>query len=136
MFGPTPIIDALLMPRHASKRKRRPFAAGGTGARIAQMRRDRGISQAELAEAIGLNQRTVSFYETGDLRIPAETLLRFADVLKVSIYELLGRAASSRSVKNPKLWKALQKLEALPPRDQKVVLRYLDAVARDSNGRS
>ncbi len=128
------IIVSDPMPRHASKRKRRPFAAGGTGARVAQARRERGLSQGELAEAIRVTQRIVSFYETGNVRIPAETLLKIAEVLKVSVYELLGRAASSRSPKNPRLWKALRKVEALPRRDQRAVLRYIELLAGSSNG--
>jgi hypothetical protein len=53
------------------------------------------------------------------------------------VYELLGRAtASPRAPKNKKLWKVLEKIESLaPPHDQKAVLRYIDAVAKDSNGR-
>jgi hypothetical protein len=65
---------------------------------------------------------------------PIDTLVKIADVLKVSVYEILGRAASNRAPKNKKLWKVLERLEALPPHDQKVVLRYIDAVAKDSNG--
>jgi hypothetical protein len=76
----------------------------------------------------------MSYYEKGTTRIPPDTLLKIADVLKVSIYEILGRAASNRAPKSKKLWKVLEKLESLAPHDQKVVLRYIDAVAKDANG--
>ena len=84
---------------------------------------------------MGVTQRVMSYYESGRTRIPAEMLLRIADALKISVYEILGRAASNRSPKNKKLWKVLEKLEAMPPHDQKVVIRYIDAVARTGNGR-
>lgn len=100
------------------------------GERLAELRRTRGLSQTELAERIGLTQRVMSHYEKGQTRIPGEVLLKIADVLKVSVYELLGRASSGRSPKDKKLWKAFEVLESLPPRDQKVVLRTLDAVAQ------
>ena len=81
---------------------------------------------------IGDTQWMVSCYESERIRIPAGMLLKIADVLKVSVYELLGRASSGRAPRDKKLWKVLEKLEALAPRDQKVVLRTIDALARAS----
>jgi transcriptional regulator with XRE-family HTH domain len=107
----------------------------GPGDRLSRFRRERGISQSELAGRVGITQRIMSYYENGRTRIPAEMLLKMADALKISVYEILGRATSSRSPKNKRLWKVLEKLEAMPSHDQKVVLRYIDAVARTGNGR-
>ena len=84
---------------------------------------------------MGITQRIMSYYENGRTRIPAEMLLKIADALKISVYEILGRATSNRAPKNKKLWKVLEKLEAMPSHDQKVVLRYIDAVARTAGGR-
>jgi hypothetical protein len=54
-------------------------------------------------------------------------------VLNVSVCELLGRATTSRRApKNKKLWKVLEKIEALARHDQKVVLRTIDALSRDA----
>jgi hypothetical protein len=74
----------------------------------------------------------MSYYEKGTRRIPADMLLKIVDTLKVSVYEILGRATSTRSPKNKKLWKVLEKIEALAPHDQKVVLRTIDALSRDA----
>ena len=80
-------------------------------------------------------QRVVSHYETGRTRVPTDTLFKLADVLNVSVYELLGRATTPpRAPKNKKLWKVLEKIEALAPHDQKVVLRTIDALSRDAGG--
>jgi transcriptional regulator with XRE-family HTH domain len=107
----------------------------GAGARIARFRRERGLSQTELGEKIGVSQRVMSHYEKAQTRIPADVLLKIADVLKISVYELLGRASSNRAPKNKKLWKVIDTLESLPPRDQRVVLRTIDAIARDAGAR-
>ena len=129
------IEGALAMAGRASKTAVRWPRQDGVGARLARIRKERGLSQTELAERVGVIQRVVSHYETGRTRIPTETLFKLADVLNVSVYELLGRATTPpRAPKNKKLWKVFEKLEALPPHDQKVVLRYIDAVAKDSNG--
>jgi len=103
------------------------------GLRISQLRRERGISQSDLGRRIGVTQRVMSYYENSATRVPAETLLRIADALKVSVYELLGRASSGRAPADRKLWKVLQKLESLPRRDQKAVMRYIDLLAQ-ANG--
>lgn len=106
------------------------------GARISRLRRERGISQTELGKRVRTSQRVMSHYEKGEIRIPAETLLRIAEILKVSIYELLGRASSTRSPTDRRLWKIVQKLESLPRRDQKAVMRYIDLLAQaNGNGR-
>lgn len=116
--------------------KSKPPATGAErlGDRLSRLRRERGISQAALGKRIGVRQRIVSCYENHLVRIPAETLLKIADVLKVSVYELLGRAPAQRTPKDRRLWKLVEKIEALPPRDQKVVFRTIDAVARTANG--
>ncbi len=121
--------------RSSAKSKSSSRAEETLGARIARLRRERDLSQGELGERVGVVQRVMSHYENDELRIPAETLLKIADVLKVSVYELHGRASSARPPKNPRLWKVIEKIEALPPGDLKAVLRYIDLMARDANGR-
>lgn len=61
------------------------------GKRIAQMRRERGISQEELAELALLHRVTVAKYETGQIEPGALALSRIADALNVSTDELLCR---------------------------------------------
>lgn len=121
------------MPGRVSA-KLRPARAGAEriGDRLSRLRRERGVSQSGLGERIGVDQQIVSCYETHRVRIPAEKLLKIADVLKVSVYELLGRAPSPRPPKDRRLWKVVEKLEALPPKDQRVVVRTIDALARDA----
>jgi transcriptional regulator with XRE-family HTH domain len=131
------IEGALAMRGRASGEAARRPRHDGVGARLARIRRERGLSQTELAERVGVIQRVVSHYETGRTRIPTDALFKLADVLNVSVYELLGRATTPpRAPKNKKLWKVLEKIESLAPHDQKVVLRYIDAVAKDTNSRS
>jgi transcriptional regulator with XRE-family HTH domain len=42
------------------------------------IRKDLGLSQAELAEKLGLHQSAISRFETGDLRIDRRTELALA----------------------------------------------------------
>ena len=61
------------------------------GKRIAQLRRERGISQEELSELALLHRVTVAKYESGQVEPGASALSRIADALGVSTDEILCR---------------------------------------------
>jgi transcriptional regulator with XRE-family HTH domain len=48
---------------------------GGLGARMAIARNELGLSQARMAEALGISQRAYQSYETGKRSIPVEALV-------------------------------------------------------------
>jgi len=48
------------------------------------------MTQAELANAVGVTQATLSHYETGKRDISVAILLRIADVLEVTVLDLTG----------------------------------------------
>lgn len=55
------------------------------GARIAELRRERGMSQAQLAEAAGLRQSNVSRIEAGKYATTLDLLTTIADALGVKV---------------------------------------------------
>lgn len=61
------------------------------GRRIAQLRRERGYNQEELAEMALINRTTLARYETGMVEPGAIALSRIADALNVTTDELLCR---------------------------------------------
>jgi repressor LexA len=61
------------------------------GKRIAQVRRERGFSQEQLAEMAMINRVTLARYETGAIEPGAFAISRIADALGVSTDELLCR---------------------------------------------
>lgn len=63
----------------------------GIGKRIAELRRERGLSQEELAEQAMLHRVTVAKYETGQIEPGAIAVGRIADALGVTTDELLCR---------------------------------------------
>ena len=63
-----------------------------TGERIREIRRQRGLSQDQLAELASLNRVTVAKYESGKVEPGAQSLGRIADALEVSADTLLGRS--------------------------------------------
>jgi transcriptional regulator with XRE-family HTH domain len=97
--------------------------------RVMRLRKERGISQGEVAERLGLSQANVSDYERGVLRLHGELIIKLAEILDVSTDELLGRAPQPRTngaPKNRRILRRLQQLDRLPERDQQAILRTLD----------
>jgi len=114
----------------------------GFGARLASIRKRRGMTQVELAEAIDSNQPGISYYESKGGYPPAPVLAQLARALNVSTDELLGIARqrpAARSSKNEvppekrRLWKQFQLVEELSERDQRSVLRLIRALANDQS---
>ena len=59
--------------------------------RLKKIRKERRISQLKLAMDLGMNQNTVSRYETGEREADYQPLIAFADYFHVSVDYLLGR---------------------------------------------
>jgi transcriptional regulator with XRE-family HTH domain len=109
--------------------------------RLFVLRKARGMTQVQLAEALGTSQRVISHYETAAELPPSSSIVALARVLQVTADELLGlKAAAKPRQENPpngRLWKRFQRMESLPERDQRAVLRLINSlVTSNSSGRS
>jgi transcriptional regulator with XRE-family HTH domain len=60
------------------------------GSRLEQFRSDAGLSQTQLAKAVGTSQSAVSQMESGERKPSFDMLRRLAKALKVSPAHLLG----------------------------------------------
>ncbi|QMV17275.1 helix-turn-helix domain-containing protein [Granulicella sp. 5B5] len=101
------------------------------GLRLAQVRKERGLTQVELAERTGLIQVVVSDYERGRLRLPADMAVRFAEVLGVTVDELLQsrkKSGAAKTTKQPslKLVRRMEQIESLPIYQQRALLTTID----------
>lgn len=121
-------LGGALVPQLATK--------DSIGTRIAQFRRDKGMTQKELAERLGVSQPVVSDYENDVIRLPADVVLQLAQILEVSTDEMLGLKTEARAnggLKNRRLSRRLQAIDALPKRDQEALLRTIDAFISKGN---
>lgn len=103
------------------------------GPRLAELRKARGLTQVQLAEAAGTTQRAISYYENDTGFPPASALIDLAHALKVSTDELLGIKAPKveRIDSDPetrRLWKRFQQIVALPEKDQRAVIRLISSL--------
>ncbi len=97
------------------------------GQRIARFRKEQGLTQQHLAEALRLKQYAVANYETGRYRVPVALLPEIARVLSVSVDDLLGTPLpKSKPGPAPRIQRQLENIQALPKEKQKFVLQALD----------
>ncbi len=117
--------------RLAMPAKKEPHTAFGK--RLFTLRKTRGLTQSQLAEALGTTQRVISYYETDAELPPSAVIIPLARVLSVSTDELLGlkpaQSNGNSSVEKQRLWKRFQKMEALPTKDQRAVIRLINSLA-------
>ncbi len=59
---------------------------------LREIRKENNLTQAELAKALKIGQRTVSSYESGEREPLASSLITYADYFNVSVDYLIGRA--------------------------------------------
>lgn len=59
--------------------------------RLKELRKSRGITQLKLALDLGMNQNSISRYESGEREADYRTLIAFADYFNVSVDYLLER---------------------------------------------
>jgi transcriptional regulator with XRE-family HTH domain len=100
--------------------------------RITRLRKERGFTQIELAERIGLIQSLVCDYEKNRLRLSAERALRFALALDVTVDELLRPKRSKAVAKLPirRVPRLLEKITTLPAHQQNAVLKSIDLMLK------
>jgi transcriptional regulator with XRE-family HTH domain len=106
------------------------------GQRIAALRRGQGLTQVQLAEAMGVAQQTLAHYEAGRLRLLAGALPTLADQLGVTIEDLIATPKRSARKRGPasKLQQQLERISALPKAQQRFVMQMLDTVLQQQGG--
>jgi transcriptional regulator with XRE-family HTH domain len=101
------------------------------GERIASARKAHGMTQQQLAEALGIAQQTLAHYEGGRSRVPASMLPTLAELLTFSFDELLGKPIGQQAGKGSSMSRLQQQIaavEKLPKAKQRFVSQMLDTV--------
>jgi len=97
------------------------------GRRIARFRKERGLTQQQFADILGLKQYAVANYETGRYRVPVALLPELAHVLGVTVEDLLGlQPPKKKPGPASKLQKQMKQISSLPKEQQKSIIQVLD----------
>lgn len=103
------------------------------GARLAAFRKAAGLSQAELARALGVPQTTVAYWETASKPPRSDVLPQMAKTLGVRVEQLIGAARitpPSRPGPVGKLQRALEQAASLPRRQQLLVVEFVNTLVQ------
>lgn len=88
------------------------------GRKIRQLRRQRKLTQVELAEKIGIHQSDLSRMEQGEYKVGLDALLRILQTFDLSIGDFFEENAWTESV--------FQKMKSLSPAAQKEIEAFIE----------
>ena len=96
------------------------------GRKIRQLRRQRKLTQVELADRIGVHQSDLSRMEQGEYKVGLDTLLKILQTFDLSIGDFFDESNHSES--------ALDKFKTLSPTAQKEVESFIEFKRRQERG--
>ncbi len=97
------------------------------GNKLLSIRKRMGLTQAEVAEAAGLADRTYADIERGSTNMRVETVLRICDALHITPDEILTESNSTEVQRQATL---LKRLDACNPKDKDTALQLLSVYLR------
>lgn len=104
------------------------------GLRIARLRKEQGITQAQLAEKLSISQQHMASFEKGIRKIPASMLPTISQILNIPLEDLFG-ISDSKAIKRgpmPKLQRQVELISQLPKTKQRFVMEMLDTVIQQT----
>ncbi len=93
------------------------------GHRIAELRKQSSLTQAQLADALQLSQQLIAADELGTRKLPLSLLPELARIFGVPIEELMGgENGSGKLGSTPKLQRQVEEISRLPRAKQQFVI--------------
>lgn len=103
------------------------------GRMLKELRKRRGLSQKDLADAIRVHYLQISKYETGAYFPTVGKVIEIAKVLQVGIDQLFGDVVPDEGqVSNLRLLRRFRDLENLSKEDQDLAVKLIDALIAKS----
>src|SRR5690554_1279164 len=98
------------------------------GKKIAMLRKEKGLSQGELATLLKTSVSVISRYERDDMVPSIEAAKKLANLLGTTVGYLLGETEDDELLKDPKIVHRLQEIKSFNNTEQEQVYFTLDAV--------
>ena len=99
------------------------------GVRIKQLRKDKGWTQKQLGNKIGVTHAQLNKYEGGTNAPPLDKLILLASALETTAdYLITGNLSNNLPIHNTRLIQRFQELENFGPDDQETVIKLIDAM--------
>jgi transcriptional regulator with XRE-family HTH domain len=101
------------------------------GKRVADLRKELGITQVQLAEQLGISQQLIAAYEAGSRKVPASLLPILARLFAVSLEELTGmEKLPARRGPASILQRQIEQIGMMPRAKQKFITEMLEALIK------
>lgn len=97
------------------------------GNKLLSVRKHAGLTQAEVAEAAGLSDRTYADIERGTVNMRIETILKICQALHITPDEVLTEINPAVTTRQAEL---LQLLDTCSPQEKETALRLLEVYLR------
>lgn len=96
------------------------------GRMIAQRRTERGLTQEEVAECLGIGGEAISRLERGKVELSIQKLIQLADIFDCRLDELLMASSNRPSDQNQKI---AGLISALPEHDRAFIVETVERLA-------
>ena len=93
------------------------------GSRIRSLRKDRALTQADLAHRIGIQQSDLCRMENGEYKVSLETLFKILSIFEMNIADFFNEEASGAT--RDREYEFLRQYQRLSPRAQDEVQDFI-----------
>jgi transcriptional regulator with XRE-family HTH domain len=101
------------------------------GDRLRRLRLEKGLTQTQLGDKVGLSKRMMAHYEKHATRPPADNVALLAHALGVKVEDLLkDTPTNKKSGSDPKFAKKLEKAKKLPASDKQLLSTMIDSLIK------
>ncbi len=102
------------------------------GRRLAELRKEQGLTQGQMAERAECSQQMIAEYEAGKRNIPLWRLLTIADALGVAVDDLLKESGNGSRKRGPasKVERLADEIAKLPRTRQRFVVEMIENALR------
>ncbi len=104
----------------------------GLSSRLLTLRKEKKISQGDLAKKIGIHQNILGRYERDETTPNIEIVSKIADVLEVSLDYLVGKTNAEI---DQKLLNTVLAIQKLPEEDRNCIMYAIDGLIQHAKTR-
>ena len=103
------------------------------GGRLEALRKSRNLTQAELADEVGLSRGTIAYYEATAQNPTVETVQALAEYFGVSVLDLIEPPARSKKPgRISRIEQQIERIKKLPPGKQKLASELIEAFLQNA----
>jgi transcriptional regulator with XRE-family HTH domain len=104
------------------------------GQKITKIRKEKKLSQSDIAQAVGVSRDAISKYERGYIVPSVENAKKMADVLGVSLDYLVSEDDVQEVIDNSMIQR-VREIQKLSENDQNTIVNVIDAFIRDTKAK-